>query len=95
MRPSNLHRFPQAINDNKVLLKERYATAKSLAEQVNHARDSINRLKKAIEVRRMERAVQSVSELKDADTEAVSAAVAAMPPDEEELALKVRLVAVW
>lgn len=80
----------QAINDNKQLLKDRYATAKALADQVNAARDSINRLKKAIEVRRTERAVQSVAELADADSDTVAAAVAAMPPDAEEITLKVR-----
>jgi kinesin family member 6/9 len=78
----------QAINDNKQLLKEKYAQAKSLADQVNAARDGINRIKKAIEVRRMERAVQSVAELKEADSETVAATVAAMPPDDEELSLK-------
>jgi kinesin family member 6/9 len=78
----------QAINDNKQLLKEKYAQAKALADQVNAARDGINRIKKAIEARRMERAVQSVAELKDADSETVAAAVAAMPPDDEELSLK-------
>ena len=80
----------QAINDNKVLLKDKYAQAKALAEQVNAARDNINRVKKAIELHRMERAVHSVAELKDADSETVSAAVATMPPDDEEVALKVR-----
>ena len=78
----------QAINDNKELLKEKFAQAKGLADRVNGARDAINRIKKAIEVRRMERAVQSVAELKDADSDAVAAAVAAMPPDDEETALK-------
>ncbi len=73
----------QAVNDNKVMLGRLVSHAKQLAEEVNGARASINKLKSSIEAHRMERALSSV-----ADQVSVTAeALAALPPDpvEEEL----------
>ncbi|XP_078452270.1 kinesin-like protein KIF6 isoform X1 [Lampetra planeri] len=49
------------IEDNKYILKQRYAEAKALGETVNQARSKINQLKSQIDHRRMQRAAQGVS----------------------------------
>ncbi|KAG0566512.1 hypothetical protein KC19_7G069000 [Ceratodon purpureus] len=46
----------EAIEENKSLLKTKYADAKALGEKVNRARDCINVLKERIEKHRVERA---------------------------------------
>ncbi|XP_035252159.1 kinesin-like protein KIF6 isoform X2 [Anguilla anguilla] len=51
-----------AVEDNKVLLKQRYAEAKALGEQVNEARGRVNELKRQLEQRRMQTAAQGVTE---------------------------------
>ncbi|XP_026800060.3 kinesin-like protein KIF6 isoform X2 [Pangasianodon hypophthalmus] len=48
------------IEDNKVILKQRFAEAKELGEQVNQARSRVNELKKQLETRRMQMAAQGV-----------------------------------
>ncbi|XP_017332102.1 kinesin-like protein KIF6 isoform X2 [Ictalurus punctatus] len=48
------------IEDNKVILKQRFAEAKELGEQVNQARSRVNELKKQLESRRMQMAAQGV-----------------------------------
>uniref|UniRef100_S4R6T5 Kinesin-like protein n=1 Tax=Petromyzon marinus TaxID=7757 RepID=S4R6T5_PETMA len=50
------------IEDNKYILKQRYAEAKALGETVNQARSKINLLKSNIDHRRMQRAAKGVSE---------------------------------
>ncbi|XP_069464852.1 kinesin-like protein KIF6 [Ambystoma mexicanum] len=49
------------IEDNKQLLKQRFAEAKSLGEQVNEARHTINQLKGEVEQRRMQKAAFGVA----------------------------------
>ncbi|XP_075123451.1 kinesin-like protein KIF6 [Leptodactylus fuscus] len=49
------------IEDNKTLLKQRFAEAKSLGEEVNNVRQRINQLKAAVEQRRMQQAALGVS----------------------------------
>ncbi|KAM4692828.1 kinesin-like protein KIF6 [Discoglossus pictus] len=53
------------VEDNKALLKQRYAEAKSLGEEVNRVRNRINQLKAEVELRRMQRAAQGVSSPSD------------------------------
>ncbi|XP_066451406.1 kinesin-like protein KIF6 isoform X2 [Eleutherodactylus coqui] len=55
--------YPSRVSfeDNKALLKQRFAEAKSLGQEVNDARQRINRLKAAVEQRRMQQAAQGVS----------------------------------
>ncbi|XP_075719601.1 kinesin-like protein KIF6 [Rhinoderma darwinii] len=65
------------IEDNKALLKQRFAEAKSLGEDVNEVRQRINHVKAAVEQRRMQRAALGVS---SADDEANK-----YDPAEEEL----------
>ncbi|KAJ7340963.1 hypothetical protein JRQ81_004250 [Phrynocephalus forsythii] len=48
------------IEDNKQLLKQRFAEAKSLGEKVNEIRNKINHLKEEIMQRHMQRAAQAV-----------------------------------
>ncbi|KAF4084312.1 hypothetical protein AMELA_G00127240 [Ameiurus melas] len=48
------------IEDNKVILKQRFAEAKELGEKVNQARSRVNELKKQLETRRMQMAAQGV-----------------------------------
>ncbi|XP_062863067.1 kinesin-like protein KIF6 isoform X2 [Trichomycterus rosablanca] len=48
------------IEDNKTILKQRFAEAKALGEQVNQARNRVNELKKQLEMRRMQIAAQGV-----------------------------------
>ncbi|XP_072847570.2 kinesin-like protein KIF6 isoform X1 [Pogona vitticeps] len=48
------------IEDNKQLLKQRFAEAKSLGEKVNDIRNKINSLKEEIMQRHMQRAAQAV-----------------------------------
>ncbi|KAM4625912.1 kinesin-like protein KIF6 [Polymixia lowei] len=59
------------IEDNKALLKQRFAEAKALGEQVNEARNRVNDLKKQLEMRRIQRAAHGVTgnhtEEKEAD----------------------------
>ncbi|KAJ8341009.1 hypothetical protein SKAU_G00333000 [Synaphobranchus kaupii] len=56
------HEDSLVIEDNKVLLKQRYAEAKALGEQVNEARGRVNELKRQLEQRRMQTAAQGVTE---------------------------------
>ncbi|XP_007908598.1 kinesin-like protein KIF6 isoform X1 [Callorhinchus milii] len=49
------------IDDNKLLLKQRFAEAKALGENVNEARNKINQLKAQIEQRQMQRAACGVT----------------------------------
>ncbi|XP_058254853.1 kinesin-like protein KIF6 [Hemibagrus wyckioides] len=48
------------LEDNKVILKQRFAEAKELGVQVNQARSRVNELKKQLETRRMQMAAQGV-----------------------------------
>ncbi|KAG8432111.1 hypothetical protein GDO86_017843 [Hymenochirus boettgeri] len=50
-----------SIEDNKRLLKQRFAEAKSLGEEVNKVRTRINQLKGEVEQRRIQRAALGVS----------------------------------
>ncbi|XP_075060521.1 kinesin-like protein KIF6 isoform X2 [Mixophyes fleayi] len=54
-----------SIEDNKVLLKQRFAEAKSLGEEVNNVRNRINHLKAEVEQQRMQRAALGVSSSPD------------------------------
>ncbi|XP_073527819.1 kinesin-like protein KIF6 isoform X2 [Phyllobates terribilis] len=65
------------IEDNKALLKHRFAEAKSLGRDMNDVRQRINHLKAAVEQRRMQQAAQGVSSGYDEANE--------MDPAEEEL----------
>ncbi|KAJ1148073.1 hypothetical protein NDU88_000914 [Pleurodeles waltl] len=49
------------IEDNKQLLKQRFAEAKALGEKVNEARNKINQLKGEVEQRRMQKAALCVT----------------------------------
>lgn len=49
------------IEDNKQLLKQRFAEAKALGEKVNEARNKINQLKGEVEQRRMQKAALGVT----------------------------------
>ncbi|KAG7466056.1 hypothetical protein MATL_G00160760 [Megalops atlanticus] len=50
------------IDDNKALLKQRFAEAKALGEQVNDARSRVNELKLQLERRRRQTAAQGLAE---------------------------------
>ncbi|XP_077138136.1 kinesin-like protein KIF6 isoform X2 [Ranitomeya variabilis] len=65
------------IEDNKALLKQRFAEAKSLGKDMNDVRQRINHLKAAVEQRRMQQAAQGVSSSYDEADK--------MDPAEEEL----------
>ncbi|XP_029448789.1 kinesin-like protein KIF6 isoform X2 [Rhinatrema bivittatum] len=65
------------IEDNKQLLKQRFAEAKCLGEKVNEERNKINQLKGEIEQRRMQRAAFGVTSASGEKNEA--------DPVEEEL----------
>ncbi|XP_063774909.1 kinesin-like protein KIF6 isoform X2 [Pseudophryne corroboree] len=54
-----------SIEDNKALLRKRFAEAKSLGEEVNNVRNRINHLKAEVEQRRMQRAALGVSSSPD------------------------------
>ncbi|XP_017546239.1 kinesin-like protein KIF6 isoform X1 [Pygocentrus nattereri] len=54
------HEDRLTIDDNKTILKQRFAEAKALGEQVNQARNRVNELKKQLEMRRMQMAAQGV-----------------------------------
>ncbi|KAI1895160.1 hypothetical protein AGOR_G00103440 [Albula goreensis] len=56
------HEDSLVIEDNKILLKQRYAEAKALGEQVNEARSKVNFLKRQLEQRRMQTAAHGVTE---------------------------------
>ena len=56
------YRKNEAIEENKSILKQKYAQAKSLAAQVNSTRSRINSLKGTIEQLRKERAAQGLLE---------------------------------
>ncbi|KAM9316891.1 kinesin-like protein KIF6 [Gastrophryne carolinensis] len=58
------------IEDTKALLKQRFAEAKSLGEEVNRAMSSINHLKGELERRRIKRAALGVSSSSDEPSEA-------------------------
>ncbi|KAG5265447.1 hypothetical protein AALO_G00242590 [Alosa alosa] len=49
------------IDENKVLLKQRYSEAKALGEKVNNVRSKVNELKTQLELRRRQIAVQGVT----------------------------------
>ncbi|KAJ7991314.1 hypothetical protein DPEC_G00296040 [Dallia pectoralis] len=55
------HKNHITIQDNKALLKQRFAEAKAYGEQVNNARIRINELKKQLELCRMQRAAHGVA----------------------------------
>ncbi|KAK2187568.1 hypothetical protein NP493_161g00027 [Ridgeia piscesae] len=59
----------QTIDDNKQTLKDRYAEAKRLGEQVNRARKKINKLKSSIEQHRMSRVMQGEVDPNDPDAD--------------------------
>ncbi|KAG9268870.1 kinesin-like protein KIF6 [Astyanax mexicanus] len=54
------HEDRLSIDDNKAILKQRFAEAKALGEQVNQARNRVNELKKQLEVRRMQIVAEGV-----------------------------------
>ncbi|XP_071376202.1 kinesin-like protein KIF6 [Centroberyx affinis] len=54
------HEDRLTIEDNKALLKQRLAEARTLGEQVNEARNRVNELKKQLEMHRMQRAAHGV-----------------------------------
>jgi len=54
------YRKLQAMEENKELLKEKYARGKALGAVVNEARNTINKLKNQIEELRKERAKQGL-----------------------------------
>ncbi|XP_076833929.1 kinesin-like protein KIF6 isoform X2 [Brachyhypopomus gauderio] len=56
------HEDRLTIEDNKTILKQRYAEAKALGEQVNQTRNRVSDLKKQLETRRMQIAAQGVME---------------------------------
>ena len=64
-------RYPgnEAIEENKALLKAKYAEAKATGEKVNKARSSINYLKTTIEQLRRERAMERVVEGEESKAE--------------------------
>ncbi|XP_041704283.1 kinesin-like protein KIF6 isoform X3 [Coregonus clupeaformis] len=55
------HKDRLTIEDNKALLKQRFAEAKAYGEEVNEARNGVNKLKKQLELRRMQRAAHGVT----------------------------------
>ncbi len=54
------YRKNQAIEENKEILKEKYAKGKEMGLVVNNARNTINKLKNEIEELRKERALQGL-----------------------------------
>ncbi|XP_026857259.2 kinesin-like protein KIF6 isoform X4 [Electrophorus electricus] len=58
----NDHGDRLTLEDNKAILKQRFAEAKALGEQVNQARNRVNELKKQLQMRRMQMAAQGVME---------------------------------
>jgi kinesin family protein 6/9 len=54
------YRKNQALEENKELLKEKYARGKDLGTLVDNSRNMINRLKNQIEELRKERALQGL-----------------------------------
>ncbi|XP_027027796.2 kinesin-like protein KIF6 isoform X3 [Tachysurus fulvidraco] len=56
----NEHEDNITLEDNKVILKQRFAEAKELGVQVNQARSRVNELKKQLETRRRQIAAQGV-----------------------------------
>ena len=64
-------RYPghAAVEENKALLKAKYAEAKAMGEKVNKARSSINYLKTTIEQLRRERAMERVVEGEESKAE--------------------------
>ncbi|XP_029622712.1 kinesin-like protein KIF6 isoform X2 [Salmo trutta] len=55
------HEDRLTIEDNKALLKQRFAEAKAYGEEVNEARNGVNKLKKQLELHRMQRAAHGVT----------------------------------
>ncbi len=49
------------IEENKLLLKQKYDSAKSLGQSVNDSKQRINELKTMIEQRRVQRSVAGIS----------------------------------
>ncbi|XP_036398153.1 kinesin-like protein KIF6 [Megalops cyprinoides] len=56
------HEDSVTIDDNKALLKQRFAEAKALGEQVNDARSRVNELKLQLERRRRQTAAQGLAD---------------------------------
>ena len=56
------YRKSEAIEENKILLKEKFQEAKSLGRVVSECKQSISGYKASIEKRRMERAVQEMTD---------------------------------
>ncbi|XP_056151323.1 kinesin-like protein KIF6 [Lampris incognitus] len=54
------HEDSLTIEDNKAVLKQRFAEAKALGEQVNMARTKVNELKKQLEIRRRQKAAHGI-----------------------------------
>ncbi|XP_045544895.1 kinesin-like protein KIF6 [Salmo salar] len=55
------HEDRLTIEDNKALLKQRFAEAKAYGEEVNEARNGVNKLKKQLQLHRMQRAAHGVT----------------------------------
>ncbi|KAM9423174.1 kinesin-like protein KIF6 isoform 2-T2 [Salvelinus alpinus] len=55
------HEDRLTIEDNKALLKQRFAEAKAYGEEVNEARNGVNKLKKQLELHRMQKAAHGVT----------------------------------
>ena len=61
------YRKSEAIEENKLLLKDKFKQAKTLGRTVSECKKNISGFKSAIEKRRMERAVQGLSEGNDGE----------------------------
>ncbi|KAJ3613345.1 hypothetical protein NHX12_019595 [Muraenolepis orangiensis] len=55
------HQDRRTIENNKTVLAQRSSEARALREKVNRTKNSINELKKQLEMRRMQRAAQGVT----------------------------------
>jgi len=75
----------KAMEENKILMKEKYVEAKNLGESVNKARNKINYLKSTIEQIRRERAIEGLLENKEGEEGE------GPPPDPEEERLKAEI----
>ena len=79
------YRKHEVIEDNKLLLKQKYDEAKRLGESVNAARAQINNLKGQIEACRRDRAISEVAASEGGDGAADTAA------SQEEARLKMQM----
>jgi kinesin family protein 6/9 len=76
------YRRHEAIEENKTILKDKYAQAKGVAAAVNCSRNAINSLKGKIEQLRRERALQGLVEKEEDD-------IAVEAPEEKEAMLMI------